>query len=187
MRKIPTLFQRNYETDRLARDEVTPGCEWVLDGYGIPTRKWDGTSCLYRDGVLYRRYDAKVGRTPPAGFEPAQEEADSVTGHLPGWLPVGDGPEDRWHREAMEGDSGALITGTYELIGPKIQGNPEKRERHMLVPHGAFILLDVPRTFEGLRAYLEVEDIEGIVWWQNLMDRDCPKVKLKKKDFGFKR
>ena len=44
MRKIITLFQRNYDGDRLVRDEVVPGAEWVLAGEGAPTRKWDGMS-----------------------------------------------------------------------------------------------------------------------------------------------
>jgi len=29
MRKIISLFQRNYEGDRLVRDECVPGAEWV--------------------------------------------------------------------------------------------------------------------------------------------------------------
>ena len=100
MKKIPSLFKRDYGSGaRLVYDEIVPGTEWAHAGEGVATRKIDGTSCLVRDGKLYKRYDAKAGRTPPAGFEPAQDEADPVTGHWPGWLPVGDGPEDRWHRE----------------------------------------------------------------------------------------
>jgi len=35
-----------------------------------------------------------------------------------GWVPVGDGSDDQWHREAWE-EAGGLRTldGTYELIG----------------------------------------------------------------------
>lgn len=65
MQKILSLYARNYDTDRRVRDEVVPGAEWVLAGEGVATRKWDGTSCLVRGGRLYRRYDAKKGRTPP--------------------------------------------------------------------------------------------------------------------------
>lgn len=94
MKKIISLFQRNYETDRLVRDEVVPGAEWVLAGEGVATRKFDGACCMVRDGKLFKRYDAKNGKTPPPGFEPAQD-ADPVTGHLPGWLLVGDCAEDK--------------------------------------------------------------------------------------------
>ena len=59
MRKIPSLFKRDYEGTRLVYDEVVPGSEWVLAGEGVATRKWDGTACMVRDGRLYKRYDCK--------------------------------------------------------------------------------------------------------------------------------
>ncbi len=30
MQKIISLFQRNYDGDKLVRDEVVPGAEWVI-------------------------------------------------------------------------------------------------------------------------------------------------------------
>lgn len=102
MRKIVSLFKRDYEGTRLVYDEVVPGAEWVLTGEGVATRKFDGTCCMVQTGRLYRRFDATVGKTPPVGFLPAQEP-DAATGHWPGWMLVGDGPEDRWHREAFTG------------------------------------------------------------------------------------
>jgi hypothetical protein len=39
MQKIISLFQRNYDGDKLVRNEVTPGAEWVINGEGIATRK----------------------------------------------------------------------------------------------------------------------------------------------------
>ena len=100
MKKIISLFQRNYDGDRLVRDEIVPGAEWVVSGEGVATRKWDGTCCLIRDGKLYKRYEVKPGGKAPPHFEPANE-VDENTGKQQGWLPVGDGPEDRWHREAF--------------------------------------------------------------------------------------
>lgn len=190
MRKIPTLFQRNYATDRLVRDEVVSGCEWVLAGVGIATRKWDGTCCLVKEGKLYKRYELKRGKQPPAGFLPAQDESDPITGDLPGWVPVGDGPEDRYHREGWASlllggllPADTFETATYELVGPKIQGNPEHYTRHDLIPHGYETLPDAPRDFAGLREYLTTHDIEGIVWHHS----DGRMCKLKGRDFGFKR
>lgn len=184
MKKIISLFQRNYETDRLVRDEAVPGAEWVLNGEGVATRKFDGTCCMVREGKLYKRYDAKKGKTPPPDFEPAQDY-DEVTGHMPGWLPVGDGPEDKWFREAFDGHgyTDESCDGTYELCGPKIQGNPEGFGRHALVPHGFEKLPDAPRDYEGLKEYLRELPFEGIVWHHS----DGRMVKIKKKDFGFKR
>lgn len=178
MKKIISLFQRNYDGDRLVRDEVVPGAEWVLSGEGVPTRKFDGTCCMVKAGILYKRYDCKEGTSPPLGFMPAQDP-DPVTKHWPGWLPVGSGPQDQYHREAFHGDE---AEGTYELCGPKVQGNPEKFETHVLIAHGKDILI-APRTFETLKSFLSVNDIEGIVWHHE----DGRMVKIKKKDFGIKR
>ena len=131
MKKIISLFLRDYAGDHLVYDEVTPGAEWVLAGEGKATRKWDGTCCMVRCGKLYKRYTLKRGRTAPADFEPATE-VNPETGKQEGWLPVTD--LDKWHTEALSG--GVPVDGTYELIGPKIQGNPESVASHMLLLPG---------------------------------------------------
>jgi hypothetical protein len=177
MQKIISLFQRNYEGDRLVRDEAVPGAEWVLSGEGKATRKWDGMCCMVRGGRLFKRYDCKKGRTPPANFEPVQD-ADPVTGHWPGWVPVGDGPEDKWFRAAAIPPA----DGTYELCGPKVQGNPEGFDSHFLVPHIAE-QVDAPRTYQALKEWFKDRDIEGIVWHHP----DGRMVKIKKRDFWGKR
>lgn len=183
MKKIISLFQRNYDGDHLVRDEIVPGAEWVVDGQGSATRKIDGTSCLIRDGRLYKRYDAKHGKTPPPGFEPAQPAPDPNTGHWPGWLLVGDGPDDRWHREAWEAQPDLhLLPGTYELCGPKVQRNTEKLSAHRLIRHGAEVLPTAPRTFHELKAWLAERSMEGIVWHHP----DGRMVKIKTRDFGLK-
>lgn len=176
VQKIISLFQRNYTTDNLVRNEVVPGAEWVIAGEGVATRKFDGTCCMIRDGKLYKRHELKAGKTAPAGFEAAQEP-DAVTGDVPGWVPVGDGPEDRWHREAFE--DMLKIDGTYELIGPKVQGNPDRVSCHSLTKHGAHGVPLCPRDFDGLKAFLDTAGIEGVVW-HNL---DGRMVKIKRKDF----
>lgn len=182
MKKIISLFQRNYESDHLVRDEIVPGAEWVVAGEGVATRKWDGTCCLIQGGMIYKRYDAKKGKTPPNGFMPAQD-ADPVTGHWPGWLEVNqNNPADKYFIEAWNNPHRTENT-TYELIGPKINGNPEKVESHQLVQHGEDQFLYAPRTFNELKEWFKDKDIEGIVWWHN----DGRMVKIKKKDFGYKR
>ena len=177
MQKIPTIFQR--EDGGQVIDVVTPGTEWVFDGQGIPTRKYDGTACLLRDGKLYKRHDVKQGKDAPEGFEPA-EERDPESRHWLGWVPVGDGPEDRYHREAH---ASAFDDGTYELCGPKVQGNPEGFYDHMLIRHGniQYRLRDCSPA--GLRNWLLGLDIEGIVWHHP----DGRMAKIKKRDFGMGR
>lgn len=183
MKKIASLFKRDYRGDRLVFDEVVDGSEWVLAGEGTPTRKLDGTCCMLRRETLYRRYEVKRGKRPPPDFE-AASVVDLVTGKQQGWRPVNDGaPEDKYHIEAMQRLAHDAPDGTYELVGPKVQGNPEGYGQHTLVLHGSIILVECCRTFEGIREFLEPGIIEGIVWHH----RDGRMVKIKGKDFGFRR
>lgn len=217
MQKIPSLFMRDYQDGRLVINEIVPGSEWVTAGQAKKaTVKFDGTACLVKDGRLYKRYDRRLPKklmqrvqaglhTPsadeyppaPEGWEPAQEQPDSKTGHWPGWLPVGDGPEDKYHREAwanehadrilLEGnpifpDGPVLPDGTYELAGPKVQSNPYGLDLHLLYRHGTSVLLDVPVDFYGLRYFFERHPyLEGVVWYHE----DGRMVKLKRRDYGF--
>jgi hypothetical protein len=184
MQKIISLFQRNYDGDHLVRNEVVPGAEWVLAGEGVATQKVDGSCCLVRDGMLFRRYEIKPGGKSPEHFEAVA--GDPVTGKIQGWVAVGQSADDRWHRAAWEDldNTGGqpLADGTYELCGPKVNGNPEGFGGHHLIGHGCIRLLDCPRTFDEIKAYLAPLDIEGIVWHHP----DGRMVKIKKKDFGLK-
>lgn len=187
MIKVITLFKRDYEGTHLVYDEIVEGAEWVVNGEGVATEKIDGTSCLVQDGKLFKRYDVKKGKTPPPNFEPAQDP-DPVTGHWPGWVPVSDtDPQDKWHRIARAGiieaiRDGLYKEGTYELIGPKVQGNKYGLDSHIFRLHGDKVLDDVPRDFEGLKVYFEQHpEYEGIVWHQG----DGRMVKIKRRDFGL--
>lgn len=180
MKKIISLFQRNYDGDRLVRDEIVPGAEWVVAGEGVATVKYDGTCCMVRDMKLYKRHDAKNGKATPPQWEPAQDP-DPNTGHWPGWVPVNDSPADQWHREAWQ-DGAGFEDGTYELIGPKVQGNPYHCGHHALLPHGAEQIANCPRDFTGIREFLAAAGIEGIVWHHP----DGRMVKIKSRDFGIK-
>jgi len=186
MKKIPTLFQRDPSNRSRVIDIVNPVCQWVLSGEGWPTRKLDGTCCMIADGILWKRRELKKGVFAPEGFR--LSDHDERTGKTVGWLPVGDGPEDALHREAFA----ALPLqrpGTYELIGPKVQGNPEGCASHTLVAHDSSWLLflnpeETPRTFSGLQTWFAAgPDIEGVVWRCD----DGRMAKIKLRDFGFKR
>jgi hypothetical protein len=204
MKKIPSLFKRDYEDTREVYDEVTEGCEWVIQGEGVATVKFDGTACMVRDGVLYKRYDRKLKKGPyrrkkrdpsywpvmddyksaPEGWEACEVSPNHHTGHWPGWMPVTDRPEDKYHREAWESlRNPPLPNGTYELVGVKIGGNPYNLDDHRFWKHGEkfYPSGEPPRDFEGLEAYFMVYTIEGIVW-HHPDGRMC---KIKRRDFGY--
>lgn len=205
MKKMPTVFVRDWDGDRSrVTREVHTDCQWVLDGEGIATEKLDGTCCLVRGGLLYKRYDRKLTKAgrkkldsgeivtlvdfkgAPDGFEPCEPEPDLHTGHWPGWLAVGDGPEDQWHRTVYVT---ALPDLTYELVGPKFQGNPYNLTCHRVWPHGGVALRDLDIgwvdsdafCFDGIRGNLERCRMEGVVWHHP----DGRMAKIKRSDFGL--
>lgn len=188
MKKISTLFKKDQQDLGKVVNEVNPENQWVFDGEGIPTRKYDGTAMAVINSEVYKRYDVKSGRQVPNGAIPCQE-ADITTGHHPHWLKCEcDKSEDKYFFEGFNSlaELGEVEDGTYELIGEKVQGNPEKIEGHHLVKHGCKVLLGLinPMTFENLKEYLEITDIEGIVFHHKSDDRMC---KLRKSDFGLRR
>ena len=179
MKKIPTIFVRDLtKQPSLVTPVWVADCLWVKNGEGVATRKYDGTSCLVRAGRLYKRRELRAGETAPAGFE--SMGTDENTGKTVGWVPVSEGPEDRWHREAF--DPG-LADGTYELLGPRIQGNKDKHEKHVLQRHAeAQTYPDAPRDFDLLRAWLAEHFIECLVWHHP----DGRMAKIKRRDFALK-
>jgi hypothetical protein len=182
MKKIPMIFKRNPENMRKILDESQPDCQWVFDGEGVATRKYDGTCVKIESDKYFKRREVKNGRNAPRGF--IEEQSDLNTGKRVGWVYVDPkSKEDKWHMEAFDSSS-SLSGGTYELVGPKVQGNPEKYKTHTLIKHSeATQYVDVPRTFVGISAWLEDKDIEGLVFHHP----DGRMGKIKKRDFNQKR
>jgi len=189
MKKIPTLFLKHFENNRYlgVSDKVNPGCEWVLNNEGIATIKYDGLCCLIKANKMYRRYICKSHRDVPQGFI-ASDKADSFTGDLSGWLELDlshkDGVSDLYIEGLVNtfGDIANAEEGTYELCGPKINGNHEKLKYPVLIKHGDDKII-VKRTFAGIREYLQNNDVEGIVFYGD----DNKMCKIKKRDFGIRR
>lgn len=182
MKKIPTLFVRDPDDRKHVLPVVTPGCEWVLAGEGVATRKYDGMCVLVRAGAMFARCAVTPGKQPPPDFELV--EIDATTGKSVGWVPVTDAPEYARHWEAWKRGVAGLGSdewseGSYELIGPKVNGNPEGQDRHILVPHGVIVLDFAPRDHEALRGYLLRHTFEGVVWHHP----DGRMAKLKRRDF----
>lgn len=189
MRKIPTLFVRDPADPRHVIDSVTPGCEWVLAGEGRPIRKYDGTCVMLdTDSRWWARREVKPGKQPPGNFVPV--EHDETTGKTVGWEPIGQSPFARFHAEALSvfADPAALEPGSYELVGPKINANPERLTRHALVRHDTAEVLEfeggpLPVDFEPLAeimlSCLGPLGIEGVVWHHP----DGRMAKLKVRDF----
>lgn len=182
MKKISTLYKKDPNDLGRVINEVNPENEWVFDS-GIPTRKFDGTACAIINGELYKRYDVKKGREVPPNAIPCQAR-DEITGHWPHWVKCDrDNSADKYHFEAFDKMVFKVYT-TYELCGEKVQGNPEKLDGHHLLVHGQEICPINDFSFDSLKEYLSIVDIEGIVFHDRYSDKMC---KIRKTDFGIKR
>lgn len=188
MKKIPTVFERQYEDHKVVGISDTFTSDLAKKAFleGEATLKWDGSCCAIIDGELYKRYDAKKGKKAPEGAIPCCE-ADPITGHHPHWVKVDENnPADKWFIEAYKNHIEVTVgldieDGTYEAVGKHFQGNPYNLITDHLVKHGMDVLEDVPRNFEGVKEFLEKNEIEGIVFW---LDGE-PVAKIKRSDFGF--
>jgi Family of unknown function (DUF5565) len=181
MKKIPTLFARDWDGDRrYVLPEVTPGCEWVIKGEGTPTRKYDGTCMMFDGERWWARREVKEGKTAPAGF--VTLATDDETGKTVGWEPAGQSSFANAHASVLARFDPGMCNwrpGTYELCGPKVNGNPEGFTTETLVIHeDALELADAPRDFAGLAAWLHAHAYEGIVWHHD----DGRMAKIKKRD-----
>jgi len=183
MKKIPTLFERVFDGDKVIAINDTPieGMEWVLNGEGYATIKYDGSCCAIIDGVFYKRYDAKNGKKPPENAIPCCDP-DPITGHWPHWVKIdATNPADKWFFNAYKNTPNLKDNTTYEAIGLHFNGNPYNLSIDHLIEHGSVIKIDVERTFEGIERYLFLNQIEGLVFWKD----GEPKCKIKRKDFGY--
>lgn len=188
MKKIPTLLEREFKDHNVIKilPKVHPGMEWVLKGEGVATVKYDGSCCAIIDGEYYKRYDCKKGKIPPEGFIPCCEP-DTITGHWPGWVKVDEkNPADKWFVTAyemtvmLENYGMKLSDGTYEAVGRCFQNNPYNFTSNKLIKHGKEIV-EVERTFDGIKKYLSEHEIERLVFWKD----GIPQCKIKRSDFGF--
>lgn len=186
MKKIPTLFKRDPDTHL-----VTPEPNVILPDGAVPTVKWDGSAVMFDGDQWWKRREVKPNRPIPDGY--IEVDHDPMTGKRQGWMPITDGPEDKWFREAIDGSSrekGRLYRmrpwkGTYEAVGPHFQGNPHHRAHDELIPHGDEIVdwdgAPDYDNYDMARQAVVSSAFEGIVWWHEYV----PVAKLKRRDFGF--
>lgn len=193
MRKLTHLFAR---VGGQYIPEVEPGNEWALIRPTRVTVKWDGTCCAVFNGQLFARRQVKTSKlrareqrfnsTPlgailsesPAGFRPFYIGSSRIYG----WIPVTDDPNCRKHRQFLQEQSLSLTDplppghypdGTYELIGPGVNGNNHGLEKLELRKHGLDCLdfsIDygyepVDEVFRRFKRFFEKTPREGVVIW----------------------
>lgn len=193
VRKMPTLFKVDHIA-HVTLMEFNPSTEWIFHETAVPTFKKDGTSITVdADGKVFARRTVKKGKNAPEGFILA--ETDPNTGHSFGLEPIENSGFFKMFKSALARRIEPLTMGTYELVAPKINGNPEHVDEPTLLAHGADKVLDFPdmrdfvdstpeKLFEILKPIFESfkeNSVEGIVWWGD----NGKRVKLRVKDFNF--
>ena len=201
MKKTPIVFLHDYEKDAIT-SQIRPGCEWVLEGLGSATIKFDGQAALFKDDKLWKRYDRKLTKKaqqafnrgqdlgpvrmelfkdPPEGFVPCEESPDPVSFHWPGWVPVSkDNPADKWFIGALSNTAEPLVEGaTYELVGPSLALNIYGLPKHELWRHGKETVNLPDRSFEAMEKFMKENEVEGLVFHHP----DGRMAKIRRKDF----
>jgi len=186
MKKIKTIFERNWEGDRKIIDKPLFKENDFIEA--IATEKLDGTNVK----VTIRNHEAvrlEKRRNPnkiqkAKGIEePWYEDANEFN------------PSDKWIFDALKNTNLTKISdGEFngEAVGTKIQGNPLKLENNRIVffTLGQVPIFDnVPITYQELKEWLPKQiskygnncKIEGIVWHKN----NIPFGKIKLKDFKY--
>lgn len=203
MKKIPTILPKDPNNLKL----VTNG--ELLKGIKYFQLKIDGTSVMIKDNLLYARYDIKliinkkgkktfltkeeVKHKIPIGAIPCQEP-DEKSGHWPHWILVDENPQFKYILEAFNNMKKSellnIVEGTYECIGPKIQGNPHNEEEHLLIPHNHSKLnykIDFEKmnenSFEYFKNLFKDFNWEGLVAYN---DKCEPIGKIRRSDFDYK-
>lgn len=186
VKKMPALFVIDRSV-HLATTEVNEKAAWIFNEPSKPTLKKDGTSVtVTEDGKIYARRAVKKGKKAPPDFIAA--ETDPITGHTFGLEPVEQSGFAKMFKEAA--GTQKLTPGTYELCGPKINGNPEGLTSHTVLPHGYEEATEIPdmtkvnpseayETLKTLFATYKERGIEGVVWW----GENGKRTKLRVNDF----
>jgi hypothetical protein len=204
MKKMSTLFVTTHTGDvtHITRN-VRPENQWVLDGEGVATVKFDGTSCMIMNSVLFKRWDRKLSKKYfilaakakrnglpfvaeefmfkdlKSGAIACNASFDPITNHWPHWIPA-EGKDSSYHIEGFD-NLDNVKDGTYELVGPKLQGNPYNLSRHELWLHGSVKIKVSDFSFDSLKSIITSLDEEGLVFHHP----DGRMLKLRRSDFNL--
>lgn len=182
MRKIKTIFDRNWDGDKTVIDKLVVDFDFAG---AVATEKLDGTNVrvTIRSGTcvrLEKRNNPSKLQKAKGIEEPWYIDADR------------DDPQDKWLFDAL--DNTELTNKpdgewSAEAVGKNIQGNSLNLPHNVLVFFSlgeAPTLTDVPTTYAELKEWLPKQKslfgngmIEGIVWRHPNGDM----VKIKTKDF----
>ncbi len=187
MRKILTIFDRNWETNRKVNEKLIVDFDFKN---AVATEKLDGMNIrlTIRQHTVVR---VEKRRNP--------SKIQKQKGITEPWYvdAIESAPEDKWIYDAVKNTNFSDVSDgewSGEALGKNIQGNPLNLEHNQVFLFSypkwreRIVLKNVPTTFDALRDYLKNQKslignkapIEGIVWHHINGDM----VKIKCKDFA---
>src|SRR3990167_4403175 len=185
MKKIKTIFERNWEGDKTVTDKFTDGVDSSILQHATATEKLDGMNVrvTIRCGTCVRLEK----RRNPSKVQKHQGIIE------PWYVDASSSAEDKWLNDAISNtDLSLLPDGEWsgEALGKNIQGNPLNLENNHIVFFSlgqAPVLENAPTSYAELKEWLAVQKskygndcgIEGIVWH----GVDGEMYKIKTKDF----
>lgn len=187
MKKMPTLFKIKYKDKNHKIITTLKQVDWIDEPKVVATIKFDGTAVALFGNKVFKRLDLKPGRTLPPNLTAYEcSPADPITGHHPYWIECD--PSDPSNKYVFEGFSNTADLKqqdwTYELCGPKVNGNPENLSKHILIPHGIPMLCaPKPNLIDIFECLVSRPSQEGIVFWRN-SGLNSDKCKIRRKDFN---
>ena len=185
MKKIKTIFDRDWDGDKTVVDKFIEGITPEILLTATATEKLDGMNVrvTIRNGTCVR---LEKRRNP-----------DKIQKHKgitePWYVDTSMSVEDKWLNDALANtDLSKLPDGEWsgEALGKNIQGNPLNLENNRIVFFSlgqAPVFENVPTNWDELKSWLPVQKskygddcgIEGIVWHGN----NGEMFKIKTKDF----
>jgi hypothetical protein len=193
MNKIPLIFKRS--SNGFCTDEINPLTQWINKEISTPVRKWDGTCMMFDGKEWFARRQYSSRSSIPSEF--ILVEYDEKTGKSFGWEPVENSSfiklwklaiAEKPYHCTLFGCDDDYEKGTYELMGPKINGNPENLAEHRLMPHkqsptiGNLSILEPHElTYNMLYNQFMHMPFEGVIFYT----KDGKKAKLRRKDFDY--
>jgi len=186
--KIGTIFE--YVYDEKGRPTGKTLDKLIINPINFKvTAKFDGTCCYIKDGQIFARQDVKknIENAPKGWFTTSGTEPDKG-GHIIGFRPLDIKKGDKWHFQAFdqmcknraifleydkESKSFYYTTRnisdfngyTAELVGPHVNGNKHRLDRHAFIIHGS-VEVDVEwKSHFDIYEWFQNEGIiyEGIV------------------------
>lgn len=194
--KVRAIFAYERDETGKPTGRCTPELAFTPSDNIRVTAKMDGTCCYIQDGKMHGRLDVRndITKAPADWFPTAGNEPDR-SGHLIGFRPIlkEDGTlttgDFKWHKEALDptDPTKALFLEwnpnvkaykyvthplsdfngmTAELVGPKVNTNRHKLQRHAYIIHGITAIDIQWQNFDAVKEWLAGDDgkfYEGIV------------------------